>query len=446
MKRPSSPPRPTPSSRTAIRLAAAALMTAALPTLATEITIYQHDRFRGRSETLSGPINDLGAIRFANEISSFVVRGSAWELCTESNFRGTCRVFQPGEYSQVGDLNDRIRSVRDVKQRPAPVQSGQPLYPAPPAGNVYPSQVDSSRGITIYEHGSFSGRSISLNTPIASLESVGMNDMVSSLIVRGGVWELCVHANYQPPCKQFGPGDHWEVGEQFNDQFSSARPVNTGTSYPGSPSAGGAPPAGSDYGNPEAVVYAAENFRSGSRTLTGRMDNFDTIGFNDIVGSIIVHRGNWQFCTDANYRGNCQTLGPGRYNTLDNGLRNQISSARPERGSGNHGGNQGGNQGGNWGGGSGWSGGGWSGSRGSVTLYEYGEFIGRSYTITGTVNNLDPTGFNDKASSVVIERGTWEFCTDAHFRGTCRTVGPGRYGSIPPEMDSKISSVRQVGQ
>ncbi|MDX2218809.1 MAG: beta/gamma crystallin-related protein [Burkholderiales bacterium] len=419
------------------RLAAASLLLMSAAAVAGEIILYEHDRFRGRQETLVGSLAELGSMRFANDISSISVRSGTWELCTEFNYRGTCRVFQPGDYSQIGDLNDRVRSLRELSNRPnqvRPVQPGQPSYPA---------QVDSSRGITIYEHGNFGGRGISLNAPVTSFESIGMNDAVSSLIVRGGVWELCVHANFQPPCRQFGPGDHFSVGEQFNDQFSSARPVNNVTSYPGSPAPSypSNPPVHST-ANADVVVFSGTNFTGGSRTLDGRMESFETIGFNDVVSSIIVNRGNWQFCTDANFRGNCQTLGPGRYGSLDGGLRNQISSARPERGSGNYGGNQGGN----WGGSSGWSGGGWSGSRGSVTLYEYNDFVGRSYTVSGTINSLADVGFNDKASSVVIDRGTWEFCTDAHFQGTCRTVGPGRYGSIPREMDSKISSVRQVGQ
>lgn len=431
------------------RLAAAALLLVAGTSIAGEIVLYEHDRFRGRKETLVGSLAELGSMRFVDEISSLSVRSGTWELCTEYNYRGTCRIFQPGDYAQMGDLNDRIRSLRELSNRPnqvRPVQPGQPYYPG---------QVDSSRGITIYEHGNFGGRSVSLNGPVNSLESLGMNDMVSSLIVRGGVWELCAHADFQPPCRQFGPGDHSSVGEQFNDQFSSARPLNNVSNYPGSPAPSypSAPPVHST-ANADVVVFSGENFSGGSRTLSGRLESFETIGFNDTVSSIIVNRGTWQFCTDANYRGNCQTLGPGRYGSLGGGMRNQISSARPERGSGNYGGNNDGNYGGNyggnnngsWGGSSGWSGGGWSGSRGSVTLYEYNDFVGRSYTISGTINSLADVGFNDKASSVVIERGTWEFCTDAHFQGTCRTVGPGRYGSIPREMDSKISSVRQVGR
>lgn len=394
-----------------------------------EISIFQHDRFRGRQETLYGPVNDLNALRFNDDISSVIVRNGTWELCTESNFRGTCRTFQPGEYSQVGDMNDRVRSLRELGNRPNP---GQPTYP---------SHGDRSSGITLYEHGNYGGRAVSLNGAVSSLESIGMNDTVSSLIVRGGTWELCVHANYQPPCRQFGPGDHGSVGEQFNDQFSSARPVKSVAGNPGAPSYPSAPPAQST-ANADVVIFAGQNFTGGSRTLSGRMDSFDTIGFNDVVSSIIVNRGTWQFCTDANFRGNCQTLGPGRYPSLSGNLTNQISSARPERGGDNYGGSPSGN----WGGSSGWRGGGWSGSRGSVTLYEYGDFVGRSFTVTSTINSLADVGFNDKASSVVIERGTWEFCTDAHFQGTCRTVGPGRYGSIPREMDSKISSVRQVGQ
>ena len=59
------------------------------------------------------------------------------------------------------------------------------------------------------------------------------------------------------------------------------------------------------------------------------------------------------------------------------------------------------------------------------------------------MRNLDPTGFNDRASSLRVESGYWIFCSDSDFRGDCRTFGPGDYASLPG-MNNVISSGRQI--
>jgi hypothetical protein len=60
------------------------------------------------------------------------------------------------------------------------------------------------------------------------------------------------------------------------------------------------------------------------------------------------------------------------------------------------------------------------------------------------MSNLDGTGFNDRASSLRVEGGYWLFCSDAGFRGTCRTFGPGDYPTLPPGLNNQISSGRRI--
>ena len=45
---------------------------------------------------------------------------------------------------------------------------------------------------------------------------------------------------------------------------------------------------------------------------------------------------------------------------------------------------------------------------------------------------------------MLIEGGTWMFCTDAGFRGSCYTLGPGQYASLPRDVDRRIASARRV--
>ena len=82
---------------------------------------------------------------------------------------------------------------------------------------------------------------------------------------------------------------------------------------------------------------------------------------------------------------------------------------------------------------------------GEMTLFEYPDFGGRRVTVHGPVSNFDPTGFNDRATSMIIRDGYWEVCTNAYFRGRCARFGPGEYSSLAPQLSDSISSVREVG-
>jgi hypothetical protein len=82
---------------------------------------------------------------------------------------------------------------------------------------------------------------------------------------------------------------------------------------------------------------------------------------------------------------------------------------------------------------------------GEITLFENPDFGGRRVTLRAAEPNFDPTGFNDRASSLVIRDGYWELCTDAYFRGRCATFGPGEYRSLQPSFARSISSAREVG-
>lgn len=80
-----------------------------------------------------------------------------------------------------------------------------------------------------------------------------------------------------------------------------------------------------------------------------------------------------------------------------------------------------------------------------VTFYEGESFRGRSFTVDGPISSLDPTGFNDRASSAVVQDGRWEACEHAYFHGRCVILRPGEYPSLDQlGMNNRISSVRPV--
>lgn len=82
-----------------------------------------------------------------------------------------------------------------------------------------------------------------------------------------------------------------------------------------------------------------------------------------------------------------------------------------------------------------------------VVLYENESFSGRSFTSEQQVRNFTNTGFNDRASSVVVLGNRWEVCENAGFTGRCVVLRPGRYASLADMgLNDRVSSVRNLGR
>ena len=78
-----------------------------------------------------------------------------------------------------------------------------------------------------------------------------------------------------------------------------------------------------------------------------------------------------------------------------------------------------------------------------VTFYEGEGFRGRAFTTNSQVGDFGRAGFNDRASSLVVDSGRWEVCEDARFRGRCVVLRRGNYESLARlGMENSISSVR----
>ena len=81
-----------------------------------------------------------------------------------------------------------------------------------------------------------------------------------------------------------------------------------------------------------------------------------------------------------------------------------------------------------------------------ITFYEGEGFRGRAFTADKRVYDFERFGFNDRASSVVVDRGRWEVCEDSGFGGRCAVLRHGSYDSLRGMgLDNRISSVRPVG-
>jgi len=177
----------------------------------------------------------------------------------------------------------------------------------------------------------------------------------------------------------------------------------------------------------EIIVYADAYYSGASRHYSGDVRDFANEGFNDRISSIRVVSGFWTVCTDANFYGRCQNVSGDISNLESTGLNDRISSIRLESGGGGSGG---------WGQGS---------YRDGIVLYDDTNYRGREVAIDEDAPNLGQYSFNDRATSLRVEGGTWEICQDGNYGGRCQIVD-GDVASLSTfNMNNTISSVRRVG-
>ena len=289
--------------------------------------------------------------------------------------------------------------------------------------------------VTLYEFGNFQGRSLTATDTIANFSGVGFNDRAASAAIGRGTWELCSDANFRGRCVTLNPGQYPDLASMGLDRnISSVRELGGAPNY----GVGGEGAWGGGGKRGQVTLYDEFGFAGAAFASDGTQPNLHDQDYNDRARSMIVLHGQWEVCTDAYYRGACETFGPGRYANLGR-LAGQVSSLRlvatspvapppvapppiapppvappPQRFS-------------------------------RAILYEGANFSGRSFAIDNdVVANFSGTGFNDRAASLVVEGGYWIFCSDANFNGECRTFGPGEYRSLPWDIDRKISSGRRV--
>ena len=285
-----------------------------------------------------------------------------------------------------------------------------------------------AQDIVLYQGENFTGQRYASNESVDDLARVGFNDLASSATIRGGSWQLCSDSYYRGQCATLRAGDYPSLGAMgLANAISSIREIGWqgGGQQPGpAPSQGPARRA-------SIVLFDAAGMTGRSYSVTGAMPNLDGTGFNDRAQSAIVNSGTWQLCADSDFQGSCEALAPGQWPNLG-GVTGRVSSLRPVPGGGGAP-DPGPGGGGNWGGG-----------RTRVVLYESAELPG-SLVHRQRRFDLQPgtAGFNDRASSMRVERGYWMFCTDANFMGDCRTFGPGDYPTLS-WFSNRISSGRRI--
>lgn len=310
-----------------------ATLVAQVSAYAGEVTLFSGEGLRGRELRLRDATSNLTQMGFNDRAESMVIYSGRWEICEHADFRGQCRVFEPGEYHSLAQLGNNISSLREVgggrgnwrgderrderrdDRRDDRGGNGQPgMTPGAP--------------VILFGDAGMRGRSLPLHGDVANLTAMGFNDQAESMTIQHGNWEFCEHENFRGKCRVYGPGHYERLERGFHRSITAVRLVSGG---------GGGNGHGNGHGNDgghgrrEGVeLFDANGFGGQRIALRDEVRNLNDVSFNDRAGSLIVYRGQWEFCEHADFRGQCFTYGPGRYDRLGR-MHNQISSIRRVR-------------------------------------------------------------------------------------------------------------------
>jgi len=357
--------------------------------------VYENINYRGRGREFDSAVPDLRAENFNNRISSFRLEGR-WQVCEDVNFGGECQIFRFDEPTLVPlSWNDRISSMRPVGRR---------------AGD--------RPGLVLFEEAGFHGDRERIRDDEPDFNEIGFNDVASSLRVREGVWEICEDTGFRGRCRivEANVRDLSDVG--LNNRISSARRLDREDAGIGNGNGGPSIRDG-------ITIFEHTGFEGNSRHISEDEPSLVPLGFNDVLSSIRIHDGRWEFCEHVNYAGRCWTFEADEPNVVPLGLNDRISSIRRRDGGG----------------------GGYSNSptRG-ITIFENNNYQGQSESFNFDVPSLGTYGLNDDLSSFRVEEGTWELCEHANYSGRCWTVTRDEPSAAQYGFNDTISSLRRVDE
>ena len=287
--------------------------------------------------------------------------------------------------------------------------------------------------LTLYEQDGYQGRSFTTSQTVENLARSGFNDGSSSVAVRGDRserWEVCEDRRFRGRCVILRSGDYPSLAAMgLNNSISSVRSVDRNARYDDNRYA----PTPAPVQVSQVVFYEHDGFKGRSFTADAPLANLRRSGFDDRVSSVVVTGERWEVCNESEYNGRCVVLRPGQYASLAAmGLNDRVSSVRAVSNS----------------------------ARvderryapmpapvqvSKVVIYEREGFQGRSFTADAPLSNLRRSGFDDRASSVVVTGERWEVCNESEYDGRCVVLRPGQYPSLAAVgLNDRISSVRAI--
>ena len=182
--------------------------------------------------------------------------------------------------------------------------------------------------LTLYANDDYQGRALSVVIDERHLGVLNFDERASSVVVEKGTWVLCSDEDYGGRCLTLGPGRYASLQALgLNDEITSVRrrdprasensraPTRSREPRPAAP--------------PTSCCMPSDDYRGASHAVDQSQADLPMETLQGMATSVVIAGGEWELCDDTYFRGQCVTLGPGKYHSLKSyGLMRGASSVR----------------------------------------------------------------------------------------------------------------------
>lgn len=191
--------------------------------------------------------------------------------------------------------------------------------------------------LIIFKQPNFRGQSHVVDGEVANLEG-GFAREGSSLIVKGGYWEVCNDDHFKGRCQVLEPGNYPRLNARLDERIVSVRFLGNDQKLASRidrderrearrEARQDSREAKRDRLAGSIDLYGRPNFRGRSLRVEDSASDLWERNFDGRASSAIVREGTWQLCSQTGYSGSCLVVGPGEYPRLA-GLDDRVSSIR----------------------------------------------------------------------------------------------------------------------
>jgi len=182
--------------------------------------------------------------------------------------------------------------------------------------------------LTLYTDDDYQGRSLGVVIDERELSVLNFDKRASSVVVERGTWTLCTGEDYTGQCIDLEPGKYASLQALgLDDAITSVRrrdAVSIGN-FQGADEV----VKGEKHGVDQVVLYSARDYQGTAHGLDKSQPDVRADAQQGAATSAVIASGQWELCDSTYFRGQCVTLGPGKYPSLDSvGLTHGATSAR----------------------------------------------------------------------------------------------------------------------
>lgn len=184
--------------------------------------------------------------------------------------------------------------------------------------------------LTLYADDDYQGRAVGVVIDERGLGVLNFDKRASSVVVERGTWTLCTGEDYSGQCVDLEPGRYASLQALGLDKSVSSVRRRDAVSI-GNFQGADAIAKNEKHGADQVVLYSARDYQGASHGLDKSQPDVRADALQAAATSAVIENGQWELCDNTYFRGQCVTLGPGKYPSLEEvGLTHGVSSARRE--------------------------------------------------------------------------------------------------------------------